>query len=132
MTELGADEAAGTLPRFVWVTPNLCHDMHDCSVAQGDRFLSRIVPPLLASLGTTGVLFVVWDESSSNQGTGGGRVPALVAGPLVPTGFRSAAAYTHYSLLRTIEANWNLPALGYSGCTCTASMGDFFAPPATP
>ena len=34
-----SDERSGTLPRFIWITPNLCHDMHDCSVAHGDRFL---------------------------------------------------------------------------------------------
>ena len=51
MRRLATDEASGTLPRFVWITPNLCHDMHDCSVATGDRFLAGVVPPLLASLG---------------------------------------------------------------------------------
>ncbi|MBV9050506.1 MAG: hypothetical protein JOY58_19725, partial [Solirubrobacterales bacterium] len=28
-----ADERSDSLPRFIWITPNLCHDMHDCSVA---------------------------------------------------------------------------------------------------
>ena len=27
---LAADERARSLPRFIWITPNLCHDMHDC------------------------------------------------------------------------------------------------------
>jgi phosphatidylinositol-3-phosphatase len=30
LTRLAADEHARTLPRFIWITPNLCHDMHDC------------------------------------------------------------------------------------------------------
>ena len=35
LDQLASDERAGALPRFVWITPNLCHDMHDCSVADG-------------------------------------------------------------------------------------------------
>ena len=30
LTRLSPDERRGTLPRFLWITPNLCHDMHDC------------------------------------------------------------------------------------------------------
>jgi hypothetical protein len=60
LTELSADERARALPRFVWITPNLCNDMHDCSVSVGDRFLSSLVPPLLRSLGPRGVLFITW------------------------------------------------------------------------
>ena len=37
-----------TLPRFLWVTPNMCHDGHDCDAATGDRWLSRHVPPWIA------------------------------------------------------------------------------------
>src|SRR5438874_2477861 len=42
--------------------------MHDCSVATGDRFLSVLVPPLLRALGPRGLLFLTWDESSSDSG----------------------------------------------------------------
>src|SRR5947208_1696987 len=46
LTHLKADERNHALPRFIWITPNLCHDMHDCDSATGDRFLSRLLPPL--------------------------------------------------------------------------------------
>ena len=39
------------LPTVSFVVANLCHDMHDCSTATGDVFLSRLVPPLLSALG---------------------------------------------------------------------------------
>ena len=68
LAQLAADEQRHALPRFIWITPNLCHDMHDCDVATGDRFLSGLLPPLLASLGPRGLLFLTWDEGSSDDG----------------------------------------------------------------
>ena len=35
--------------RFTFVTPNLIHDMHDGTVADGDTWLSSFVPELLSS-----------------------------------------------------------------------------------
>lgn len=122
------------MPKFVWITPNLCHDMHDCGVAEGDAFLSKILPPLLSALGPTGVMFVTWDEASGSSALGccekaaGGRIATIVAGPLVPPGLRSAVSYDLYSILRTIEDAWGLPELGDSACSCTRPMTDFFPP----
>ena len=39
LRQLTSDLAADALPTFAWISPNLCHDMHDCSIATGDRFL---------------------------------------------------------------------------------------------
>lgn len=44
----------------------------------------------------------------------GGRIPTIVAGPRVPAG-RDPTPYTHYSLLRSIEAAFGLPFLGHAG-----------------
>src|SRR5262245_49974839 len=33
------------LPGFVFAVPNLCHDMHDCSVSVGSHWLRSHVPP---------------------------------------------------------------------------------------
>src|SRR4029079_510795 len=43
------DLAGGRLPPFSLVVRTLCHSMHDCSVATGDRWLAGFVAPLLAS-----------------------------------------------------------------------------------
>jgi hypothetical protein len=107
LTRLTADERAGALPRFIWITPNLCHDMHDCSVATGDRFLSSLVPPLLRSLGPRGLLFITWDEGTSDSGccrlASGGHIATIVAGPGAKPGARLNTPTDHYSLLQTIE-----------------------------
>ena len=108
------DLRARDLPDFSLVVPDLCHDMHDCSVAIGDTWLHEFLRPLLASRALAdGVVFVVFDEGTGSEG-GGGRVPALVIGPLVRNGSRASATLDHYSLLRTIENMWGLPPLGRS------------------
>jgi hypothetical protein len=123
---LGADERAGTLPRFIWITPDLCHDSHDCDIATGDRFLSRTVPALLAQLGDHGLLFLTWDEGSSDDGccdlARGGHIVTIVAGPGARPGARMSVATDHYSVLQTIEDLLQLPRLRGAGCTCTPSL----------
>jgi hypothetical protein len=107
------------------IVPNLCNDMHDCSVRVGDDFLKGLIPRILNSRAWQdgGVLFIVWDEGSTNLG-GGGHVPLLVISNRVPKGFRSDAAHNHYSLLRTIEDAWGLGCLNQA---CAASnLVEFF------
>jgi hypothetical protein len=114
LTQLAGDVRARRLPDFSLVVPNLCHDMHDCSVAAGDVWLRQNVVPLLSSPALAGgVVFVVFDEGTTNAG-GGGNVEALALGPLVRRGARFTRPTGHYGLLRTIEQTWGLPHLGAS------------------
>jgi acid phosphatase len=113
-TELSRDLAAGRLPDFSLVVPDLCDDMHDCSVATGDAWLRAHVVPLLRSPELRGgVVFVVFDEGTSDAG-GGGHVEALALGPAVRPHSVFGQATNHYGLLRTIEDAWGLPELGLS------------------
>jgi hypothetical protein len=131
LPQLAADERSGTLPRYVWITPNLCHDMHDCDVATGDRFLSKLIPPLLRALGPRGVLFITWDEGSSDDGccrlASGGHVVTIAAGGLARPGARLATPADHYSLLQTIEDVLGLPRLRGAACPCTPSLAPLLA-----
>jgi phosphatidylinositol-3-phosphatase len=112
--QLARDLAGHRLPDFSLVVPNLCDDMHDCSVATGDAWLkAHVVPLLRAPALRGGVAFVVFDEGTSGTG-GGGRVEALALGPTVRPGSTFARATNHFGLLRTIEDAWGLPRLGYS------------------
>lgn len=113
-TELARDLARRRLPDFSLVVPNLCNDMHDCSVATGDAWLKAKVVPLLRSPELRGgVVFVVFDEGTSDTG-GGGRIEALALGPTVRRGSRFMKPTNHYGLLRTIEDAWKLPRLANS------------------
>ncbi len=128
MTTLTSDLAAHSLPRFLWLVPNLCHDMHSCGTYTGDRYLRGIVPQLLTQLGASGLLFVTFDEGETNSGccrvAAGGHVLTLVAGLGARAGVRSMAPYDHYSLLRTIEDLWGLPRLGGAALPSTQPMSD--------
>jgi hypothetical protein len=108
LAQISRDRAAGRLPNFALVVPDLCHDMHDCSVATGDAWLKRFLPPLL-KLPRTAV-FVVFDESD----TADPGVPALALGSLVRPHSSSMSAISHYGVLRTIEEGFGLPLLGQS------------------
>ncbi|HEY2006598.1 MAG TPA: alkaline phosphatase family protein [Solirubrobacteraceae bacterium] len=129
LRELAGDERSG-LPRFVWITPNLCHDMHDCSTATGDRFLSHLVPPLLHALGPRGVLILTWDEGSSDEGccrlAAGGHIVTVVAGPGAKLGARLSIPVDHYSTLQAIEDLLGLPRLRGAACSCTPSLAGLF------
>ena len=113
-TRFAGDLRRSRLPDFSLVVPNLCNDMHDCSVATGDAWLKAHVVPLVHSPRLRGgVVFVVFDEGTSDTG-GGGRTVALALGPTVRGGTRFTRATNHYGLLRTIEDAWHLPRLGLS------------------
>ncbi len=113
---------------FSWVVPNLCHDMHDCSVAEGDAWLAEFVPTILASPafapGGTGTLYITFDENDGK--TTDNEVVTMVVGPKVKAGTRSTVPHSHYSLLRTIETSLGLPCLAQA---CDANtLGELFQP----
>ncbi|HZP43283.1 MAG TPA: alkaline phosphatase family protein [Candidatus Binatia bacterium] len=113
--QLQQDLDAGTLPAFAFVTPDMCHSMHDCSVGVGDAWLAGAVSRLTASAayrsGGTAI-FVTWDEGEGGDGgescarsTGDSscHVATLVVSPSTRPGTRAGQLYSHYSLLRTTE-----------------------------
>ena len=126
LTELAGAERTGSLPRFLWITPNLCHDMHDCSPLQGDAFLSRLVPPLLTALGRRGLLFITWDEGTTDDGccrlASGGHIATIVAGGGARAGARMRGPSDQYSILQAIEDLLGLPRLRGAACACTPSL----------
>jgi acid phosphatase len=107
------------LPAYALVIPDLCNDMHDCSVATGDHWLRNFIAPILTVKDTA--IFIVFDEGTSNAG-GGGNVALIVAGTAVRRHSVFKAATSHYGLLRTIESGLGLPLLGHAG-TATPLTG---------
>jgi hypothetical protein len=96
-------------PRFVWITPDLCNDGHDCATTAADSWLSQMVPIIQSQKGwkNNGVLVITWDEGSGDDD----HVLTLVIRPS-STARRSNKQYDHYSLLATIEDQLRLPRLG--------------------
>ena len=105
-----APDLGGSVPRFSWITPDRCHDTHDCSVATGDQWLSEVVPQITASQAwkSNGALFITWDEDDNGPTN---RVLNLVISP--NAGHKTSnRMYTHYSLLATIEDLLGVGRLG--------------------
>ena len=173
LTQLTTDLSTNKVPRFVWITPNQCNNMHGGTPTcpypnsptdanqmalykDGDTFLHTWVTAIMNSKAWTGnsAIFVTWDESSfaddapygpndvsgccdaprlpatppdptSGGGGdlaggsvyGGGHVPMIVISRTGPRGVTDDTATNHYSLLQTIEQNWNLPFLGNASDT---------------
>jgi phosphatidylinositol-3-phosphatase len=98
--------------RYTFVTPNMLHDMHDGTIAQGDAWLKTFVPKVIGSAGyQTGstILVIVWDTDDRSANN---RAPAIVVAPQVKPGTTSATVFNHYSLLRLSEETLGLPLLG--------------------
>jgi hypothetical protein len=105
---LDADLARDT-PSLVWITPGLCHDGHDCALAEVGPWLEDLVGRIVDSSAWRdhGALFVVWDEGDGRSDV----VPLIVASPDVESR-RVDGLYDHYSLLATIEDRFGLSRLG--------------------
>jgi phosphatidylinositol-3-phosphatase len=129
-------------------------------LVSANRWLSKKVPVILHShaFKHRGLLIVTFDEAEATgseadssaccgeqpgpsivppntpgfltPGPGGGRIGAVMVSPCIKPGTVSKEKYNHYSLLRSIERNFQLPYLGYAGQAGLRSFGgDIFTRP---
>jgi acid phosphatase len=112
ITNLAAFNPAAT--NFAFIVPNLINDMHDGSIATGDSFLRAFLPQITTSPSfANSVVFLTFDEGSSNANGGGHVVTIAITGDMT-AGYQAPTFYSHYSMLHTIEQAWGLPYLGNS------------------
>jgi hypothetical protein len=98
-----------TLPTVAFVTPDMCNDMHDCSVATGDTWLRTHLDGYAQWAKTHNSLLVVtFDEDNSLSLN---HIYTTFVGEHVTAGAYSEKI-THYTVLRTIEDAYGLPAIG--------------------
>ena len=129
-TEYGTDLAAGNLPEFSMIIPDLNRDMHgvnetDTPTLQrdADQFLGNLYASLSTSAQWTGAarLIITWDEAGPfnpvprgccGGDAHGGRIATIVVAPRPahpPT--TDSGFYDHYSLLRSLETRFGLAYL---------------------
>jgi phospholipase C len=129
-TQFDVDLAAGKLPDYVFITPNMIHDMHDGTVADGDAWLAQEVPKILGSdaFKRGGALFLTWDEGASQ----GDTPPFIVVSPNAKVGYVSHTDYDTSSFLKTVQATLGLEPLPCSiQPEAVATMDDLFTAPVT-
>jgi len=139
---LSNDLLAGNIPGYVFITPNLCHDMHGhlkCktvaryvgqtqhaqNISAGDTWLRAHLPPIIDwASKNAGVIFLVWDENDKT-----GTLPFLVIGPGAKKNYRNRVTYNHSSIIKSVEEILGLPILatvtGSNDLTAFFTTGSF-------
>ncbi|MBW5446300.1 acid phosphatase [Cohnella sp. CFH 77786] len=99
------------LPTVSIVVPNLDHDIHDGTVKQADDWLKKNLSPYVEwAEKHNGLFLLTWDEDDYGSKN---KIPTIFVGPMVKQG-TYAQKSNHFSVLRTIEDLYGLPALGES------------------
>lgn len=124
-----AHDLQAGLSGYVFITPDLCHDMHGdtqcvqgtavaANIKAGDTWLSQELPAIIAYSQThDALIFLTWDEGNSSN-----LVPFLVFGKHVTAGGTSTVMYTHSSMIKSTEEYLGAPVL-----PAVASATDFAA-----
>jgi len=137
-SQLATDLAAGTLPTFAFIVPNLEDDAHNCpddgtscqdsdKLTHADNWLQTNIQPLLASPAfANSVLIITWDEGvATDTANGGGQVATVLVGAHVRPQFQSVTFYQHQSTLGLIMDL--LGVANHPGLSASApSMIEFF------
>ncbi len=111
------------LPTVSWVVPNQCNDMHNCSVSHGDTWASRHLDAYAQWAKTHNSLLIVTFDEDDN--TPINQIATFFVGARITPGNYSERI-DHFTVLRTIEAMYGLPALG--SAANRSAITDVFAP----
>ena len=147
------DLESGNLPTFSFVVPNQCNDQHGQNNAsavcfedpndngtlnglnpgliyQGDQTLRSLVRAIHDSpfwpAGRNAIV-ILWDENDYSAAPNPNRVLLTVDTNYGRHGLQSGTFYTHFSLLRSLEAGLGLPCLNHACDSSTRVMSDLFA-----
>ena len=131
--QLSGDLAAGAAPPFLWVTPNLCNDGHDCGNSTADSWLKGEMQLVMGStwFKQGGSVIVTWDEGGSDSGCCNGAA----AGGQIATIVVTAAGHRrldgdgdHYGMLRALEEAYGVGVLGAAGTPANGDLRPLLAP----
>ncbi|KAG2181342.1 hypothetical protein INT43_008925 [Umbelopsis isabellina] len=120
-TQLQTDINSGSVPQFMFYTPNMNDDGHDTSLSTASKWTKGFLEPLLSNTAFNKNLAVLitWDETKDYD------IPNQVWSVLVGSSVKALAnntdntAYNHYSILATVEENWSLGNLGQGDVSAT-------------
>jgi hypothetical protein len=155
---LYADLASGHVPTFSFIAPNQCNDQHGrgnagafCNfdptdngsqaglnpalIIRGDVTVRKLVTAIRSSpVWHTGknAIVVLWDENDYSTAPETNQVPLIVDTNYGVRGTVSNTRYTHFSLLKTLEAGFRLPCLNHACDAGVNVMTDLFAVTAVP
>ncbi|TVY45515.1 Phosphate-repressible acid phosphatase [Lachnellula subtilissima] len=117
------DLDSNKLPQWMFITPNMTNDGHDTSVTVAGAWAKGFLEPLLTNpnfLSRTLVL-LTFDETANYLSDN--TVFSVLFGDAVPEslhGTTNDTAYNHYSIMSTVENNWDLGDLGEGDADASA------------
>jgi len=124
-SELLQDLKDGTVPQYSFYTPNMNNNGHDTGLAFTASWLSgTFLPTYFELFNNTGnaLLVITFDEGVP----GDNQIYTLLIGPMIPEGNIDNTKYTHYSLLRLIEENFQLGSLNRGDVGAARITSEFF------
>jgi hypothetical protein len=146
LQQLQVDLANNTVAQYNWITPDHYNDAHSslnngytyrgvhytsdqAAVAQGDNFLSIIVPQIQASQAyKNNGLIIIWFDETEGGDSPAYTIPEIIISPLAKgNAYSNNLLYTHSSDLLTTEEIFGVgPCIG-AGCGAT-DLSDLFQP----
>jgi acid phosphatase len=114
-TEFASDIAANTLPQYAHLSPDMLNDGHNTSLQYAANWTQSFLSPLLLNqqfMDRT-LILLTYDESATYPIPN--HIVSLLLGGAIPSNLKGTTddtLYTHYSILSTLENNWELPNLG--------------------
>lgn len=149
---LYADLASGSVPDLVFIAPNQCNDQHGrgnagafCNfdpssvgdqaglnpalIFQGDVTVQKLVGAIKSSPAWRegrNAIVVMWDENDYSNAPNTNQVVTIVDTNYGPHGVRSARRYNHFSMLKSLEAAFDLPCLNHACDADVNVMSDLF------
>jgi hypothetical protein len=156
---LALDLANNKVADYNWITPDQYNDQHStlangygqypngpgtsdfANIAQGDNFLARIVPLIMASdaYQDHGLIVLWWDESEGGDDPSR-TLPFIIISKDVHRNvngipYSNTIQYSHSSFLRTMQEIFNVdPKHGYTwlgGAAAATDLSDLFEPGVT-
>ena len=128
LAQLFDDLNNNSVGRYNWITPDQFNDAHSsltggftyngshytgdsANIAQGDNFLSLVVPQIMASQAyqNNGVIIIWWDETEGGDDASRTLMEAVISPLAKGNGYSSSVVMSHSSDVKTIEEIFELP-----------------------
>jgi len=128
LAQLFDDLNRNSVGRYNWITPDQFNDAHSsltggftyngthytgdsANIAQGDNFLSLVVPQIMASQAyqNNGVIIIWWDETEGGDDASRTLMEAVISPLAKGNGYSSSVVMSHSSDVKTMEEIFELP-----------------------
>jgi acid phosphatase len=115
LKDFETDVKKETLPQYAHISPNMLNDGHDTGLKYATNWSRSYLKDLLDNkkFMEKTLILLTYDESETYSKPN--HIVSVLLGGAVPDnlkGTKDDTLYTHYSILATLENNWELPNLG--------------------